>query len=360
MQNEDNNNNNPTERKAVVETNDDATASKYAAVLKHYWDDPLIHFFVPSGARIQRPPLINRGTFTRVAAIDSTVKHFLSCGGTQIVNLGAGYDTSFARLRCCCSFPAGRSYTWWDVDLPEVVSQKAAAIAEVPHVRGSFMGEAGTISLTGEGPERTLDIHTMAGAVNLRYVLQAADLRDTAAFEAAARKVLDPNVPTLFISEVVLVYMDPEDGDRLIEWVGRTFRAAEFVVFEQILPNDPFGKMMLKNISLRGCTLHSIEKYPTLAAQEKRYKDRGFSYVDSIDMNRVYTGLTAGDRALSNYISRLELFDELEEWLLLQAHYCLVTAVKDTDSIFWKQPSPRFVCTLPRNTSASSPFIDIC
>lgn len=346
-----------TERKAVVETNDDATASKYAAVLKHYWEDPLIRFFVPSGTRLQRPPLINRGTFTRVASIDSTVKHFLSCGGTQVVNLGAGYDTSFARLRCCCSFPAGRSYTWWDVDLPEVVAQKASAIAEVPELRGSFVGEDGTLATEGSGC--ALDVRTSSGAADLRYVLQAGDLRDTAAFEAEARKILDLSAPTLFVSEVVLVYMDPEDGDRLIEWVGKTFRAAEFVVFEQILPNDPFGKMMLKNISLRGCTLHSIKRYPTLAAQKKRYEDRGFEKVESIDMNQVYKGLTEGDRALTTSISRLELFDELEEWMMLQAHYCLVTAVKDPESLFWKTPSPRFVCSLPRRQTVSSPFLKI-
>lgn len=351
---------NDTERKAIVETNDDATASKYAAVLKRYWDDPLIRFFIPAGTRTQRPPLINRGTFTRVAAIDSTVNHFLSCGGTQIVNLGAGYDTSFARLRCCCSFPAGHNYTWWDVDLPEVVEQKASTIIDVPELRGSFAGESGKIGTSRNGSEHALDIRTASGAANLRYVLQAADLRDTAAFEAEAKKILDFSVPTLFISEVVLVYMDPEEGDRLIEWVGNTFRAAEFVVFEQILPNDPFGKMMMKNISMRGCTLHSIEKYPTLVAQEKRYKDRGFSRVDSIDMNHVYSGLTAGDRPLTNFISRLELFDELEEWMMLQAHYCLVTAVKDTDGAFWKEPSPRFVCTLPRSAvTTSSPFMNI-
>lgn len=349
---------NSTERKAIVETNDDATASKYAAILKHYWEDPLVHFFVPAGTRVVRPPLINRGTFTRVAAIDSTVKHFLACGGTQIVNLGAGYDTSFARLRCCCSFPAGRSYTWWDVDLPEVVAQKAAAIAEVPELRGSFVGEGGTLAAhSTAGP--ALDVRTSAGAAKLRYVLEAADLRSAEAFEAAARRVLDFGAPTLFISEVVLVYMEPEYGDRLIEWAGSAFRAAEFVVFEQILPNDPFGKMMMRNISLRGCTLHSIAKYPTLAAQQKRYEDRGFSYVDSIDMNHVYSALTAGDNALATYISRLELFDELEEWMLLQAHYCLVTAVKDPDGLFWKPPFPKFVCSLPRSNSVSSPFLKI-
>ena len=354
MQSESTNN---TERKAIVETNDDATSSKYAAVLKHYWEDPLIRFFVPAGTRVQRPPLINRGTFTRVASIDSTVQHFLSCGGTQVVNLGAGYDTTFARLRCCCSFPPGRSYTWWDVDLPEVVAQKAAAITRVPELRGSFAGEGSTMRVGAAGG--ALDHRTAAGAADLRYVLRAADLRDTAKFEAAAREILDPGKPTLFVSEVVLVYMDPEEGDRLIEWAGRTFRAAEFVVFEQILPNDPFGKMMLKNISLRGCTLHSIEKYPTLQAQEKRYRDRGFEKTEAIDMNQVYRALTDGDRALSSSIARLELFDELEEWMLLQAHYCLVTAVKDPESLFWKAPEPRFVCSLPRRASTQTPFLRI-
>jgi len=46
------------------------------------------------------PPLINRGYYARVSAIRAALQHFLSnLGGTQIVSLGAGFDTTYFMLK---------------------------------------------------------------------------------------------------------------------------------------------------------------------------------------------------------------------------------------------------------------------
>ena len=46
------------------------------------------------------PPLINRGYYARVQAIRAALKHFLAnLGGTQIVSLGAGFDSTYFLLK---------------------------------------------------------------------------------------------------------------------------------------------------------------------------------------------------------------------------------------------------------------------
>lgn len=50
-------------------------------------------------------------------------------------------------------------------------------------------------------------------------------------------------------------------------------------------------------------------------------KETGFTKVECLEMNKVYKErLEQGER---NRIEKLEIFDEFEEWEMLQHHYCL-------------------------------------
>jgi hypothetical protein len=65
-----------------------------------YLQDPFVHLFVKRPSK--RPPLINRGYFSRVYAIRALIKDFLTVttdGPRQIIQLGAGYDTSYFFLK---------------------------------------------------------------------------------------------------------------------------------------------------------------------------------------------------------------------------------------------------------------------
>ena len=56
-------------------------------------------------------------------------------------------------------------------------------------------------------------------------------------------------MPTLFISECVLVYMPGEDSGRVIEWAASIFTGgAVFMTYEQIRPDDAFGRTMMANL----------------------------------------------------------------------------------------------------------------
>eukprot|EP01126_Amoeba_proteus_P038804 TRINITY_DN4060_c0_g1_i3.p2 TRINITY_DN4060_c0_g1~~TRINITY_DN4060_c0_g1_i3.p2 ORF type:complete len:100 (+),score=22.60 TRINITY_DN4060_c0_g1_i3:751-1050(+) len=57
-----------------------------------------------------------------------------------------------------------------------------------------------------------------------------------------------------------------------------------FIIYEQILPNDPFGKMMVTNLEERGVPLTSLKKYPDLASQKKRMTDLGYLHVEALNM----------------------------------------------------------------------------
>lgn len=100
------------------------------------------------------------------------------------------------------------------------------------------------------------------------------------------------------MSEVVLVYMAAEFSSRVISWSTELFDDVSFVVYEQILPDDAFGRVMMTNIKARGCELLSIRDYPTLAAQIARFRAHDFEAVQAWDMNQIYYQyLDAAERA---------------------------------------------------------------
>ena len=68
-----------------------------------------------------------------------------------------------------------------------------------------------------------------------------------------------------------------------------------------------------------------MEAFPLPSSQVQRFEAAGWQRVRCRDMNSVYYGmLPPGEVARA---ARRELFDELEEWHMIQAHYGLVVAV---------------------------------
>jgi tRNA wybutosine-synthesizing protein 4 len=145
---------------------------------------------------------------------------------------------------------------------------------------------------------------------------------------------LDLNLPTLFISECCLIYLDAFLGDRIIDSCYNLIQKGMFITFEQIEPSDAFGSTMITNLKVytsitllktRGITLTAIDAYPTLESQKIRYSNAGWE-TTVIDYNEIWRRLP---REEQDRISKLEIFDEIEEWVMLSAHYCLVTAYKN-------------------------------
>eukprot|EP01111_Echinosteliopsis_oligospora_P005692 TRINITY_DN1923_c0_g1_i2.p1 TRINITY_DN1923_c0_g1~~TRINITY_DN1923_c0_g1_i2.p1 ORF type:complete len:219 (-),score=44.62 TRINITY_DN1923_c0_g1_i2:14-670(-) len=187
------------------------------------------------------------------------------------------------------------------------------------------------------------------------YHLVSCDLNHVDELDSLLTSLgIDFEKPTMIISECVLVYMQPEKGTQLIHWAASKFSTACFVTYEQINPHDAFGEMMVKNLAERGCALLSIHEYADEAKQAKRYEKQGWHRVEVLDMSSVYYYfLPTADRLR---IERIELFDELEEWNLIQRHYCIVWAMKDSSLGFGFWGHAKFE-ELKKNSSIKLPHV---
>ncbi|CAH0473602.1 unnamed protein product [Peronospora belbahrii] len=304
---------------AVKETAIDASLCKLSASQLGYYTDPFVQYFVKSPSR--RMPIINRGYYARVTAIESLVRKFLGAedvkGKKQVVILGAGLDTMFFRLK---SNEMLANCEYFELDYPDITLQKVSAIK-----RRKRLAE-----VLGLGEIKTFMTAVSSGYTELHvpgYHLLPCDLRDldgtTATLITAG---INPNVPTLFVSECVLIYMEAKFSTQLVEWAASYFEDVSFVLYEQILPDDAFGKVMMANIKARGCDLLSIYDFPTVEAQIARFIQHSYELAQCWDMNKIYYHYL--DPSERTKCEKLEIFDELEEFHLLQAHYCIVVANK--------------------------------
>ena len=67
------------------------------------------------------------------------------------------------------------------------------------------------------------------------YRLVTGDLRDIEGLKATLLGAgVDPTLPTLFLSECVLVYLEPMDSCAVIAWAAKAFSRAVFVTYEQV------------------------------------------------------------------------------------------------------------------------------
>ncbi|CAI5735637.1 unnamed protein product [Peronospora destructor] len=304
---------------AVMETAADASLCKLSASHLGYYKDPYVQFFVKIPSR--RMPIINRGYYARVTAVESLVTKFLSAGDPelkkQVVILGAGLDTMCFRLK---SSKVLATCEYFELDFPDVTMQKVNAIK-----RRKPLNE-----LLGLGTTKEFMAAVASGYTELNipgYHLLPCDLRDLDATRAKLEAAgIDRNVPTLFVSECVLIYMEAKFSTQLVTWAASYFADVSFVLYEQILPDDAFGKVMMANIKARGCDLLSIHDFPTVEAQIARFTEHDYEVAQCWDMNKIYYHFL--DPSERTKRERLEIFDELEEFHLLQAHYCIVVANK--------------------------------
>ncbi|GAB0494641.1 hypothetical protein MMPV_005937 [Pyropia vietnamensis] len=330
---------------AVMRTNDDAAASKAAAAAN---DAP---------AAPRRAPMINRGTATRVAAVDALVATF-NAAATAAAAAAIGSSNSSAPPPPARYCRWARGATYVEVDFPSVAAAKwrrlsgvdertggsCAPTAAVPlppaaratlpramhavpcgdtefHVAGTHVGSGNGDG--GDGGE---------GGSSGGYALLGGDLRDAsrlvARLSAGAGVGWNWAAPTLLLTELVLVYMDAADSARLLAALaGAATGCLAVVNLEHIRPNDRFGAQMVTNIAQRGSPLRGLVAVPDLHAQVCRFRTAGWSAVVAVDMRTFYYQYLPPARRA--HIESLELLDEVEEWHLLLEHYALVWGARD-------------------------------
>jgi tRNA wybutosine-synthesizing protein 4 len=318
---------------AVQATADDALVSKHSAAALGYFEDNFLRHFVKKPSR--RAPLINRGYFARCAAFDHLISTFARENPHgQVVSLGCGYDTSFFRM----SAKLPETIKYFEVDFFDVIRRKAFAILKAPDL----------FELAGfDVEELSSQIKNKTGKIAIRgprLRLCSADLRDIAGLdEALGLCGLDTNFPMMFFSECVLVYIEPESSAKVIAWAADKCKEQNaggcFVTYEQIRPDDAFGRVMMENLQRRGCELKGIRVHPDLLSEERRFTGLGWVECTALDMNDIYAKVIPEEQRLA--AEKLELFDEFEEWYLILAHYCMAMSVIPAPTFTFKFPIPR-------------------
>ncbi|XP_014391737.1 PREDICTED: leucine carboxyl methyltransferase 1 isoform X3 [Myotis brandtii] len=263
----------------VQGTCEDASICKRFAVSIGYWDDPYLQHLVRL-SKERKAPEINRGYFARVHGISELIKAFLrktECH-CQILNLGAGMDTTFWILKDQDLLPD----KYFEVDFPLIVTRKVHSIRSRPLLLKPILELHSEDTLQSDG--HMLD--------SKRYALIGADLRDLATLEEKLKKCnMNTQLPTLLVTECVLVYMTPEQSANLIKWAANSFETAMFISYEQ----------------------------------KERFLSNGWETASAVNMMELYSRLP---RAEVSRIESLEFLDELELLEQLMCHYCLCWATR--------------------------------
>lgn len=315
---------------AVVATNDDAAICKYQAVLKGYYHDPFIELFISSKAKSSVPrkaPEINRGYYARSASIAFIVEKFIEIYQTvQVVSLGAGYDTIYWRLKSKNVFKPNAKVTFVEIDMSPVVVHKIMAIRR--HTELSKL--LGPIHYKGEGLHSE-DYHLIS--FDLRQVDKTA--LNNKLFEECQ---LDPKLPTLCLSECVLVYMPLKDSTSLIKWLSDNFNSLSIVNYEQCNMEDRFGDIMLANMNARHCDLMGVEACKSLGSQMERFKTNGLKFTKGWTLLEILNKCLLPDAVQK--MLKIEFLDEKELLEQLLEHYCVVIGSHEEidwipDSQYW-------------------------
>ena len=304
--------------KAVQGTNDAACRSKVSmeslGYLVPFYKAPFSHHFV---ARLDksRASLINRGYALRVMIIRETLKKLMEKEDSwQIVSLGAGFDTTFFWMADNVVIKGELNYV--ELDLPEVIEQKMAIIEQSDLLS----------SLLNKNP-------------NYKLYSLPLDLRNIN--DHLLEDIIKPNLPTIFISECVLSYLDANEADNVLNWAASSSlfgNQRHLLLYEQLLATDDlfdskalpifdkFTETMLAHFESLKCPLKSSHPYSTIHLQRNRFRRLGWNpCIQSLDeaCNNI---LTPDMRYMIDGNIINDQFDEEEEMAVKKAHYFLCTA----------------------------------
>ncbi|KAL6156749.1 carboxy methyl transferase for protein phosphatase 2A [Exserohilum turcicum] len=304
---------------AVKGTDQDAAGSRVSCVELGYLHDPYARLFATQPTT-RKLPLLNRGTYVRTSAIDLLVAKFLvtyPSAPKQIISLGAGTDTRFFRL--LDQYPETR-LIYHEIDFPTNTSAKIAAIQRQPLLHRKLL----------QTPSDSASYHSDDYNVHALDLRCLADPSDKAPLPQIPN--LDSNVPTLILSEMCLVYLQPSTVQSVVSSLLthylRPTTPASLILYEPILPQDAFGQTMIANLRTRNIHLHTLTAYPGLDDQRARLQSYGLGAgAKAADTHTIWQRwISDGEK---ERIAGLEFLDELEELDMLLKHYCVAWGWRD-------------------------------
>ena len=169
------------------------------------------------------------------------------------------------------------------------------------------------------------------------YHLISGDLKDIPALkQLLTESGVDNKLPTLFILECVLVYIEPQSAQNLLNFICKDFRTSLIIDYDPDNLNDRFGQVMKLNLKDRDCVLYGA--HDSLSLKMKTYSN--FSYVVSKLLIDIYNDLPSSEKSR---IEKIEFLDEVDLLFDLLKHYCC---------LLYTSPSPRDLSTSRMPSSA--------
>lgn len=276
----------------VAATAMDAAVCKESMIAREYSVDEYIGTFVKQKAR--RLPLINRGYALRALAMEQILNLFLtqpasSVGTIQILSLGAGFDTLYWR-----KLQHLKSVRYFEVDQLEIVQQKHKII------------DAASL------PWPSAQCHLISCDLGNPTLLQ----------QTLVQNGFDPQLPTFILSECVLVYLQHERMTQLLDFLATWVQNATIAVYEPMVASSgTYSETMKHYFGKKGCSLRSLMGSNGWLDQ---FIASGWKRAIVTDMNGIWKGIL--DENERERWRGLEPFDELEDFVLHNAHYGVLVA----------------------------------
>ena len=297
-----------SEVEGVQSTSNDALKTKISCVLCNYYQDPFILYMEPGVNHKKFLPLMNRGTYCRVYAINSKLHEILDNrkkleefkdSKINIIILGSGFDTTYFNLMA-------EGYTnieVYEYDYKNIIEKKMKYISKYKQLS--------EIVKTNKN----------------NYHLIDCDITNKKLFSESLNKIQNnENDLTIVICECLLVYIDKEITVEMLSSINERFSNVYILEYDLIGPDDPFGKEMVDNLKNRNINLKGFNEVKNIDDQINRLKEAKFEDISIVDMYYVYFKLLPIQER--RRIERLELMDEFEELNLLQRHACFGYASK--------------------------------
>ena len=123
------------EIEGVQSTSNDALKTKISCVLNNYYKDPFILYMEPGSNHKKFLPLINRGTYCRVFAINSKLHELINNfqklsdfkdSKINIIILGSGFDTTYFNLMS----EGYSNIEVYEYDYKEIIDKKLKLISK--------------------------------------------------------------------------------------------------------------------------------------------------------------------------------------------------------------------------------------
>ncbi|KAK5741916.1 tRNA methyltransferase ppm2 [Elasticomyces elasticus] len=324
----------------IMDTNNSSIVSKRSVEKLYYGGEPeYFRYFVSKFKR--RSPLINRGYWLRMKAIEHTVTR------DPLPWLFLGKHPELCQ-----------NTTFVDVDYPTLMHNKLGIIDKTEELKvllpklTKTNAESGLLASSDPYVAVGCDLHNVE---TLAHVLQDH------------LRIGDSSVAVLLVSEVSTAYMEKAASQRVIEWAA-TLSDVRFCLLEQHLPDGPshpFAETMLAHFEKLKTPLNAIGTMPEM---KHRFSEAGWpdAGIDIRSLWELWSDPTFLNAEQRRGLDKVEPFDEWEEFALFASHYFLLLAERKADQDWSYRPyraslagSTSRVSLVSSPSSGESPIPDV-